>query len=421
MRIEIVTIGDELLLGFTIDTNAAYLARELAAVGVEIVRRSTVGDSPGGIAKAVGDALARTGAVITTGGLGPTSDDLTKTSIAALFGRTMLSDEGIAAELKERWGRLKRPGHFPQSNLVQAMIPEGAVILPNRHGTAPGIWLEDEGGRWAAMLPGVPREMREMFSAELLPRIRDRASHMADGVETVILSRTLRTVGIAESGLADELGTLAGGVDGLSLAFLPGVTGVDLRLTSRALDLPAATAALSAAAMKLRASIGRYVYGENDDDLAAVVLDLCRRRSLRIAVAESCTGGMLGERITAVPGASDVFIGGVLAYDNSVKSGWLGVRDEDLAEHGAVSEVVAKAMAKEARVRFGAGIGIAITGVAGPAGGTEQKPVGTIWIAVDAGSVRQAYCRMSFGTREEIRQRAVQAALDMVRRTLETG
>ncbi|MBA3405042.1 MAG: nicotinamide-nucleotide amidohydrolase family protein [Gemmatimonadaceae bacterium] len=244
---------------------------------------------------------------------------------------------------------------------------------------------------------------------------------MADGVETVILSRTLRTVGIAESALADELGTLAGGVDGLSLAFLPGVTGVDLRLTSRALDLPAATAALSAAAMKLRASIGRYVYGENDDDLAAVVLDLCRRRSLRIAVAESCTGGMLGERITAVPGASDVFIGGVLAYDNSVKSGWLGVRDEDLAEHGAVSEVVAKAMAKEARVRFGAGIGIAITGVAGPAGGTEQKPVGTIWIAVDAGSIRQAYCRMSFGTREEIRQRAVQAALDMVRRTLETG
>ncbi|MBA3403060.1 MAG: competence/damage-inducible protein A, partial [Gemmatimonadaceae bacterium] len=207
MRIEIVTIGDELLLGFTIDTNAAYLARELAAVGVEIVRRSTVGDSPGGIANAVGDALARTGAVITTGGLGPTSDDLTKASIAALFGRTMLSDEGIAAELKERWGRLKRPGHFPQSNLVQAMIPEGAVILPNRHGTAPGIWLEDEGGRWAAMLPGVPREMREMFSAELLPRIRDRASDMADGVETVILSRTLRTVGIAESALADELGT----------------------------------------------------------------------------------------------------------------------------------------------------------------------------------------------------------------------
>ena len=421
MRIEIVTIGDELLLGFTIDTNAAYLARELAAVGVEIVRRSTVGDSPGGIANAVGDALARTGAVITTGGLGPTSDDLTKASIAALFGRTMVSDEGIAAELKERWSRLKRPGHFPQSNLVQAMIPEGAVILPNRHGTAPGIWLEDEVGRWAAMLPGVPREMREMFSAELLPRIRDRASDLADGVETVILSRTLRTVGIAESALADELGTLAGGVDGLSLAFLPGVTGVDLRLTSRALDLSAATAALSAAAMKLRASIGRYVYGENDDDLAAVVLDLCRRRSLRIAVAESCTGGMLGERITAVPGASDVFIGGVLAYDNSVKSGWLGVRDEDLAEHGAVSEVVAKAMAKEARVRFGAGIGIAITGVAGPAGGTEQKPVGTIWIAVDAGSIRQAYCRMSFGTREEIRQRAVQAALDMVRRTLETG
>lgn len=421
MRIEIVTIGDELLLGFTIDTNAAYLARELAAVGVEIVRRSTVGDSPGGIADAVADALARTGAVITTGGLGPTSDDLTKASIAALFGRAMLRDETVVAELRDRWARFRRPGQLPESNLVQAMIPEGAVILPNRHGTAPGIWLEGEGGRWTAMLPGVPREMREMFSAELLPKIRHRAAGSAKGVETVILSRTLRTVGVAESALADELGPLAGGIDGLSLAFLPGVAGVDLRLTSRELDLPAATAALAAAAVKLRASIGRYVYGENDDDLAAIVLDLCRRKDLRIAVAESCTGGMLGERITAIPGASDVFIGGVLAYDNSVKSGWLGVRDEDIAEHGAVSEVVAKAMAREARVRFGAGIGIAITGVAGPGGGTEQKPVGTIWIAVDTHSIQQAYCRQSFGSREEIRQRAVQAALDMVRRTLETG
>ncbi len=419
MRVEIVTIGDELLLGFTIDTNAAHIARQLSAIGVEIVHRTTVGDTPGHIAAAVSAALDRTGAVITTGGLGPTSDDLTKPAIAALFGRAMRRDEALVVQLRARWARLRRSAPFPESNLTQAMIPEGAIVLSNAHGTAPGIWVEDERGRWAAMLPGVPREMREMLAAELLPRLRRKVDAGTEAT-SVIRSRTLRTVGVAESSLADELGELAGGVDGLALAFLPGVAGVDLRLTSRGLDSEAADVALSAAAVKLRASVGRYVYGEDDCDLAEVVLDLCRRRDLRIAVAESCSGGMLGERITAVPGSSDVFIGGVLAYDNSVKREWLGVRNDDLVEHGAVSEAVARTMAREVRLRFGAGIGIAITGVAGPGGGTTEKPVGTIWIAVD-GPTTHVHCRQSFGSREEIRQRAAQAALDMVRRALETG
>lgn len=420
MRIEIVTIGDELLLGFTIDTNAAHLARELAAVGVEIVHRTTVGDNPENIAGAVKDALARTGAVITTGGLGPTSDDMTKASIAAIFGKPMIRDEAIVESLRERWARYRRLGPFPESNIAQAMIPEGATIIPNKHGSAPGIWLEDEAGRWVAMLPGVPREMRGMLADELLPRIAQRMSAGGSTTPTVVRSRTLRTTGVAESALADQLGDLASGVDGLALAFLPSVDSVDLRLTSRGLSAEAADAALEAGTMKLRGAVGRYVFGEESADLAEIVLNGCRRRGVKISVAESCTGGLLGARLTAIPGSSDVFVGGVIAYDNSIKREWLEVSDSDLEEHGAVSEEVAVAMAKSVRARMRTDIGIGITGVAGPGGGTAAKPVGMVWVALD-GIGSEARCLRLFGTRDEVRQRAAQAALDMVRRALKTS
>lgn len=420
MRIEIVTIGDELLLGFTIDTNAVHLARELASLGVEIARRTTVGDVAADIRAAVHDALERSGAVITTGGLGPTADDLTKPSIAALFGRELYRDEAIVESMKARWARLRRTGAFPESNIAQAMIPEGATILPNQHGSAPGIWLEDDSGRWVAMLPGVPREMRGLLADEILPRIRIRLGAGGSTDTTVIRSRTLRTTGIAESALADQLGDLARGVDGMALAFLPGVESVDLRLTSRGLGAAATDAALEAAVVKLRAAAGRYVYGEDGADLAEVVLNACRRRGVQLAVAESCTGGMLGARLTAIPGSSDVFLGGVLAYDNRVKRELLGVTDAQLEEHGAVSEEVAGTMAQSVRQRLGTDIGISITGVAGPGGGTAAKPVGMVWVAV-AGMRDETRCLRLFGTRGEVRQRAVQAALDMIRRTLETG
>jgi nicotinamide-nucleotide amidase len=420
MNVEIVTIGDELLLGFTIDTNSAHLARELSAIGVGIVHRASVGDNPADIAVAVGSALERTGAVIPTGGLGPTADDLTKPSIAKLFGRGMYRDEAILDNMRARWARLRRTGAFPESNVAQAMIPEGATILPNQHGSAPGIWLEDDNGRWVAMLPGVPREMKGLLADELLPRIRERADAAARArgeTLTVIRSRTLRTTGIAESALADLLGDLARGVDGMGLAFLPNVDSVDLRVTSRGLPAAEADAALDAAVMKLRAAAGRYVYGEENADLAEIVLAALRRQGVRMAVAESCTGGMLGARITAVPGSSDVFLGGVLAYDNHVKRTLLQVSDRDLEEHGAVSGEVASTMAKSVRTMLGADIGIGITGVAGPGGGTAAKPVGMVWVALD-GIGTEARCLRLFGTREEVRQRAVQASLDMVRRAL---
>jgi nicotinamide-nucleotide amidase len=417
MNVEVVTIGDELLLGFTVDTNAAHLARELAAAGIGIVRRSTVGDVPDEIAKVVREALDRTGAVITTGGLGPTSDDLTKPSIAAIFGRAMKFDDAIWEDLKARWTTYRWPGTIPESNKQQAMVPDGAAILVNRHGSAPGIWLEDEratGPRWVAMLPGVPREMRGMLADELLPRLRARAT----GTAVVVASRTLRTIGIGESALADLLGPLAKGPVGLPLAYLPSVEGTDLRLTTRDASAAEADRRLDAGAAELRAVLGGYVYGEGTSDLAAVVLELLRDRGLKIAVAESCTGGMLGARITAIAGSSDSMLGGVIAYADEVKQRDLGVRAETLQAHGAVSEETAREMAAGVRERFGTPVGVSITGIAGPGGGTSEKPVGTVCIAVSAGAAARSVRVQMLGDRDEIRRRSAQAALNLVRRVL---
>jgi nicotinamide-nucleotide amidase len=420
-QVELITIGDELLLGFTIDTNAAHIARTLAASGIEIVRRTTVGDEAGNIARAVREALDRTGAVITTGGLGPTSDDLTKPAIAKIFGREMRLDEVLATKLEERWRARFPNSRFPATNRSQAEIPEGARILTNRHGTAPGIWLEDEKGRWVAMMPGVPREMRGMLVEELLPAIKARAK----GDETAVLSRTLRTTGIAESAIAELLGpNFLGGPEtelgSLPLAYLPGIAGVDLRVTAKGMPRARAEKLVEEAIMKLKGRVSAYAYGEDDADLAAVVLGQCRASGYKLAVAESCTGGMLGERLTNVPGSSDVFLGGVIAYHNDVKLDLLGVRAEDLERYGAVSEQVALQMASGVRGKLGADVGVSVTGIAGPGGGTAEKPVGLVWIAVH-GSQLEARRFHVVGDRAEIRQRAAQAALEMVRRALSNG
>ena len=417
MRIEVVTIGGELLLGFTIDTNAAHLARELGELGIEVARRTTVGDAAEEIAAAVREALDRTGAVITTGGLGPTADDLTKPAIAAIFGRGMHRDEAIVAALRERWRARGLPGDLPRANEQQGMIPDGARILDNRHGSAPGIWLEDDAGRWVVMLPGVPREMRGMLADTVIPLLRDRAGDLAG--TAVVRSRTLRTAGIGESALADLLGDLAAGLPDLPLAYLPNLEGVDLRVTARAVPAAEADAMLDAAAARLLERVGRYVYGTGDDDLAALVLERCRERSLRLAVGESCTGGLLATRLTAVPGSSDVFMGGIVAYDNAVKRDVLGVPEAMLREHGAVSEPVAKAMASGARQALQTDLGIGITGIAGPGGGSAEKPVGTVYIAVDRGGETRGWRRHFFGDRDEIRRRSAQTALDFVKRAVE--
>lgn len=414
MDVEILTVGDELLLGLTIDTNGAWLARELAADGVRVARRTSVGDEEGQIADAVREALGRTGALITTGGLGPTADDLTVPTIAALFGRELVFDPAQWERLRQIWRERGRPGELPEANRKQVMIPAGARVLHNRHGTAPGVFLEDERGRWVAMLPGVPREMRGLFNEELRPLVRERLG----GATTVVRTRTVRTTGVAESQLPSILGDVARGVDGMSLAYLPGQDGVDLRLTIGGASAGEADARLAVGARVLADRVGKYVYGEGTTDLAEVVLAACRARGLRLAVAESCTGGLLGARVTAIPGSSDTLMGGVIAYDNAVKQAQLGVAAATLAAHGAVSEAVAREMAAGVRARLGTAIGVGITGIAGPGGGTPEKPVGLVWIAVDVEGVVRTFGGRLIGDRAEVRYRATQAALDMIRRAL---
>jgi nicotinamide-nucleotide amidase len=413
--IELVTIGDELLLGFTVDTNSAYIAKELAAIGVQVVRRTSVGDDAAQITDAITGALARTRAVITTGGLGPTSDDITKPAIAAIFDRRIDLHQDLLDALRERWKARGLPGELPDSNRSQAEIPDGADILTNRYGTAPGLLLEDSSKGWVAMLPGVPREMRGIMQEELIPRLKKRIGTGS----SVLRSFTLRTNGLPESTLAEKIAGPAADLGDIRLAYLPGFDGVDLRLTVRAEDVQQADAKLHAAALKLRAPVERYVYGEGETNFSAVVLQECRDRQMKIAVAESCTGGLLAVRLTDVPGSSDVFVGGTVAYDNMVKVDELGVDRATIDKAGAVSEATAVAMARGARQKFRTEISVGITGIAGPGGGTAEKPVGLVWIAVE-GPVPRVKSFVFGGDRAEIRHRATQAALSMIRRQFQT-
>jgi nicotinamide-nucleotide amidase len=420
VRIELIAVGDELLLGFVIDTNTAHIARVLAAEGINVVRRSTVSDDREAIVAAVREALDRTGAAITTGGLGPTSDDLTIPSLAAAFGRALVLDEAVLAGIEARFRALGYQRAMPVGNRQQAMLPAGAHVLQNHHGSAPGVWLEDERGRWVATLPGVPREMRGMLADTLLPRLRERLA-MSAAPASVVRSRTLRSTGIGESALAESLGELGKGLPGMPLAYNPKWQGTDLRLTINGVSAAEADVRLDDAIRRLLAVCGAHVYGEDQTDLAAVVLDGLRARGWRLATAESCTGGLLGARVTAIPGSSDVYVGGIVAYDNAVKIRELGVPGELIAEHGAVSEAVARSMAEGICARFGTDVGIGITGVAGPGGGTPEKPVGLVWIALSIDGKVRTSGRNYVGDREEIRLRATQAALDMVRRELGEG
>ena len=403
MNCELVTVGTELLLGFTVDTNSAEIGRALAAAGVRVVRRTAVSDDPAAIRDAVGGALARTGVVITTGGLGPTADDITKKTVAELFGATLVFDPSVWADLEARFARL---GRVPSANnRGQAEVPAGAVVLPNRWGTAPGLWLEGPPGL-VVMLPGVPVEMRNLLASGVLPRLAARS-----GQGGVIRSTTVRTTGIAESTLAERLGDIDERIAPLTLAYLPGLGSVDLRAT--AWNLPAAEAdrRLAEAAALLAERAGEHAYGAGDDDLAALVLEEARKRGLQIAVAESCTGGLLGGRLTAVPGSSSQFLGGVISYSDGAKQELLGVPEALLAAHGAVSGPVAAAMAAGAARALGAQVAVSITGIAGPDGGSKEKPVGTVWLGFSMPGGTDAILRNTIGTREEVRARAAQISL----------
>lgn len=413
LPLELLTIGTEILLGFTVDTNSAELGRALAAAGIQVVRRTSVGDDPAAIRSGVTEALRRSGSVICTGGLGPTADDVTKKVVADLFRMPLEFHDSLWQGLVERFARF---GRVPaEKNRSQAEVPRGATVLPNRWGTAPGLWLEGEPGL-AILLPGVPSEMRGLLHHEVLPRLAGRASG------AVIRSRSVRTTGVPESTLAERIAGIEEIVAPLSVAYLPGTVGVDIRLTAWNLPPEEADSRLAAGIREITARASEWTYGEGEVDLAAVVLELARQRGWKIATAESCTGGGVGARLTDIPGSSDVFLGGVIAYDDTVKEALLNVPHDLLAQHGAVSEPVAVAMVRGVTQRLGAQAGIAVTGIAGPGGGIPQKPVGLVYIAVAAGDSVSGFRAVFPGDRGEIRGRAAQGALNRLRlELLKTG
>lgn len=421
MQAVILTVGDELLIGQVVNTNAARLGEQLGLVGVTVARMETVGDDGGAIRRALERAFEDAALVVVTGGLGPTHDDVTKKVVAEAFGRTLVFRPEVLAEVEAKFAARGRP--FPPSNRVLAEVPDGFEALPNPKGTAPGLWGEREaaGRRQAVVVvPGVPHEMDAIMEEAVLPRLR---AHPDVGT---VLHRTLHTVGEGESAIAERLGDLADLLpDGMTLAFLPAFGTVRLRLTVRGPDRTAAQAALDRSAARVRRNLGDLVFGEDSQTLEGVVGELLGARGLTLATAESCTGGDVAARITSAPGASRHFLGGVVAYGNNVKTDVLGVDPEAIHTHGAVSEVVVRQMAEGTRKVLGAAVAVATTGIAGPGGGTPEKPVGLVWLGyADADGTRAVRLQLTKDRAHNVAL-ATTAALNLVRRQLlrkgETG
>ena len=410
----LLTIGDEILLGQIVNTNAAWLGERLAGAGIDLRRAETVADSVRDIVAAIDRATADGARVIlVTGGLGPTHDDVTREAVAAAFGGDLVFRQDLLDRIGARYASRERS--MPAIGRRMAYVPDGFDVLPNEKGTAPGLWgtREVRGMQQVvAVVPGVPYEMKAMVEGHVLPRLREAQ----DGV---VLSRTLLTVGRGESDLSEQIEDVVAGLDdGLTLAYLPSLGTVRLRLTARGADRDAAQGALDRAAEAVRERLGRLVFGEGAATLEGTVLDALADRSWMLATAESCTGGTVGARLTAVPGASRAYRGGVVAYDNAVKTGVLGVDLDAILEHGAVSEVVARQMAEGARTRLGADAAVATTGIAGPTGGTPEKPVGLVWVAY-AGPDTTHAVRLRLTTDRAMNiGLSTTAALDLVRRQL---
>lgn len=410
--VEIIAVGEELLLGETVDTNAAWLGRRLAEVGLRVSRRATVGDDRGEIQAAVSTALSRADVVIVTGGLGPTRDDVTKASVASLLGRPLVLDRGILDELRKRFRQLGYE-ELPERNRGQAEVPEGSRVLPNAHGTAPGLVMEEESGV-VILLPGVPRELQGLTDPQVLDYLRSRFERRL----LPLHHRLLRTTGIAESALAERVDeVLPEEIGPGRIAFLPGLTGVDIRLSVAGTE-EEAVRWLDRMEEALRPAVEPYLYGRDRGELVEAVGRLLQESGRTLAVAESCTGGLIGKWITDVAGASAYFAGGVIAYENRVKVEVLGVDAALLESAGAVSEACVRQMAEGARRLLAADAAVAVTGIAGPEGGTPGKPVGTVWYASALGGEVRAACRVFPGDREAVRTRSAQAALALLWRQL---
>jgi len=403
----IIAVGDELISGACVDTNSAWLSRRLDAMGIDTAEHCTIGDSLEQVAAVISRAAAAGDVVLVSGGLGPTADDVTRQALAQAMGRRLVTDR---RQLKRIEGRFRRRG-WPMAdiNRVQATLPEGAEALDNDHGTAPGIAARI-GSADVYLLPGVPSEMEKMFEERVAPRLPARPGAVRRAV--------LRTFGRGESDIATEISDLMQAAGSVTVGTTASAGEISVRVTSRADAPERAEALLTETVAEVRRRLGDLVFGEGDETPASACGKLLRARGETLATAESCTGGMLGEMITRVPGSSDYYVGGVLAYSNEVKRDALGVAAEVIDSHGAVSEQVAEAMAAGCRERFAVDWAVSITGVAGPGGGTEVKPVGLIYVAL-AGASGVDVRRHHFpGTRQLVRHRTANAALNYLRRTL---
>lgn len=409
MDVELVTIGDEIITGHTINTNAAYIAEKLTDIGLEVKYISATGDSLESMEEVFRLALKRAQVIITTGGLGPTDDDITKKAIVKVFKRNLIFHEDILEDMKQRFA--KRGMAMPASNHSQALLPQGAKFFPNKNGSAVGICIA-ENGRTFIALPGVPREMEQILTDEVVPYLR--GLHVGRPVKII----KLRTTGIVESKLADMLQPDLKLEPGVKLAYLPAYSGVDLRVVASDDDPVEAEQKALRLERFLETTVGKYIYGKDADTLQDVVGQLLKDNDRTLSVAESCTGGQLGMIVTSVPGSSNYFLGGVVSYSNQSKINHLDVGSEIIEQHGAVSEECAVAMAVGCRQRFESDYALSITGIAGPEGGTDEKPVGMTYVGLS--SVRDAYARMfNFGRlREANRSRACYAALELLRREI---
>lgn len=410
MRAEIITIGDEILIGQIVDTNSAWIAEKLNEAGFTVIRKLTVGDDREEIIGAVEAAMERSDAVILTGGIGPTKDDITKSTLSEIFGGNMIRDEWTYRRNEEVLAA--RGIDYNELNQGQSMVPDTATILHNHHGTAPGMWFERD-SKVVVSLPGVPFEMKELMTTKVLPRL---TSHFR---KSNVLHKTAITYGMAESVLAKTLSTWEEALPSyLRLAYLPSPSQIRLRLSAYDVEGSREQAEIDRQFGVLEKLIPKYFIGYGDDTVVSVTAKLLTQSGATLAVAESCTGGALSTKLTALPGASGYFLGGVVSYANSIKSSVLGVSEESLRQHGAVSREVAVEMATGVRRLYGSDYALATTGIAGPDGGSDEKPVGTVWIALSTPD-RTVARKFVFGKlREQNIERAAATAVNLLRLTL---
>ena len=432
MNVEIINTGSELMLGRVLNTHQQWLCRRLADLGHVVTRQVAVADSGSEIQNAVREALGRADLVITTGGLGPTSDDLTRELIAELLGKKLVKNPAVLAHIENFFAKRGRPR--PAKTDVETFVPEGAEIFLNATGTAPGLamrldedgeWrMEDEkkpcassairhppSSRWLVMLPGPPSELRPMFDASVVPLLK------REFADEMFICRTLLTTGIGESRVQDfvEAGLQPLVARGLEIGYCARPGAVDVRLAAAGATAEKLVAEAEAVVHRI---LGENIFGCDDEEIEQVVVKLLAQKKRTLALAESCTGGLLASRITDVPGASEIFLGGVVSYANAAKETFLGVRAETLKQHGAVSEAVAREMALGVREKFGSDFAVAVTGIAGPGGGTAEKPVGTVFIALASADGVAVKKFLNVWERATFKQVTATQALEWLRRAV---